>query len=76
MTVFGMMSGTVRGTTFGAIGTILHWIALNEPASYLVVAIAVGGPLLSYFLIVSWPRRPEAENPMIQYTREHPEMPE
>ena len=71
---FAFLSETVRGKTFECIGAVLHWIDVYQPVSYLVVLLFVAAPLLSYLLIVSWPRPQEMENPLVQYRREHPDM--
>jgi hypothetical protein len=71
---FAFMSATVREKTFFAIGTVMHWIAMNQPFSYLVVMVVLMAPILSYVLIVRWPRTPEADNPLARYRREHPDM--
>jgi hypothetical protein len=71
---FALMSGTVRGKTAECIGTVSHWINVNEPFSYLVVILVLMAPALSALLIASWPRTPEADNPLLQYRRDHPDM--
>jgi hypothetical protein len=71
---FMFMSGTVREKTGNTIATVMHWVDVNQPFSYLVVGGFAAAALLSAVLVVRWPQRPEADNPLLQYRREHPDM--
>ena len=71
---FAFMSATVRDKTANVIGTVMHWIALYQPMSYLVVMLVILAPILSGFLVAYWPRTPEPENPLLRYKNEHFDM--
>jgi hypothetical protein len=56
------------GLMAGAGATIASW----APFSYIVLAVLVLGPLVAMYLVHSWPRHVEPENPMAKYRREIP----
>jgi hypothetical protein len=72
--VFALLSSTVRAKTAECVIAVMHWINVYQPLSYVVVAIVFAAPILSYLLMACWPRTAEAENPLVQYRREHPDM--
>lgn len=53
------------------IESISHWIAVNQPTSYWVVGFVGGCALLSFLIVLRWPRRDDYIDPLIQYRREH-----
>ena len=71
---FLFMSDTARGKIGDTMAAVTQWINAYQPVSYMVVAIILMAPLLSYLLVLRWPRTPDPENPLNQYKREHPEM--
>ena len=71
---FLMMSASFREKTGNAIGTVSHLINVYQPLSYFVLAAFGATALLAYLIMVRWPQRPEAENPMIEYRRENPDL--
>lgn len=68
---FAFLSATVREKTANIIGTVMHWITLYQPLSYVVVMIVIAAPLISFLLVANWPRTPDPENPLLQYRREN-----
>jgi len=71
---FAFLSATVRDKTANVIGTMMHWINLYQPLSYLVVMVVILAPVLSFFLVAHWPRTQEPENPLLRYKNEHLDM--
>jgi hypothetical protein len=72
--MFLMICGETRNFGAGLISGFFHWIDANQPVSYFVLMGLGVAALLSMVLIVRWPGIPEADNPLAQYKREHPEM--
>jgi hypothetical protein len=71
---FLMLSGSFREKIGNAIGTVSHLVNVYQPLSYFVLAGFGAAAMIAYLLMVRWPQRPEADNPLLQYRREHPDM--
>jgi hypothetical protein len=71
---FLFMSAAAWEKTGNFIGTFSHWVNVNQPTSYLVLGLMAAAGLLAFLLIARWPQRPEADNPLLQYRRDHPDL--
>jgi len=71
---FLMMSSSFREMTGNAIGTVSHLINVYQPLSYIVLAGFAATAFVAYLLMARWPQRPEADNPMIEYQRQNPDV--
>ena len=43
-----------------------------SPFSYILLAIFLAGPLVSVFIMKTWPEKEEPENPLAKYKHEAP----
>lgn len=73
---FLSMSGEVRAKTGDFIGSMMNWIEVTRPLSYMILCGFAACALLAFLLVARWPQREEAINPLVQYRRDHPEMDE
>lgn len=71
---FAFLSDTVRDKIFDFVGGASHWIDVNQPFSSLALMVVAAAALLALLLVVRWPKTPEADNPLLQYRRDHPDM--
>lgn len=58
----------LQGTVSGASAFLHDW----APYSYVLLALIATAPMVSAYLLYTWPPREEPENPMAKYNRETP----
>jgi len=52
----------------------MSWVDHYSPLSYFVLLAMACAAMIALLVVVSWPGLPEADNPLAQYKRDHPDM--
>lgn len=71
---FVLISDKGRGLLFGFVDGASAWVDHNRPFSYVVLLAMACAALLAVLVVASWPGMPEADNPLAQYKRDHPDL--
>jgi hypothetical protein len=71
--IFILIAPKSREFLITSIGQANENLSKWAPFSYIVVALLIAAPIVSFFVIKTWPEHKEPENPMTKYRREVPE---
>ena len=67
---FLMITPKFRAVLDVWLGDGQKWLTAWAPLSYMIVAAAIAAPFAVMFLMASWPKPVEPENPLARYKHE------
>ena len=71
--VFVFITPQTRGFLGGVFAHTGENLQAYAPFSYILLGLLLAAPVVSLFVMKTWPEREEPENPMAKYRREVPD---
>ncbi len=72
--IFVLMTPQCQAFLHITAGDASTFIGAWAPLSYVLIAFLLVGPLVAMYLVHTWPKHEEPENPMVKYQRETPSV--
>jgi hypothetical protein len=73
---FLLIKPSTREFVLASVAGGMDWMNSWAPFSFIVVAVLIAAPIVSIFLIRTWPVHVEPENPMAKYRRDPMQEPD
>jgi len=68
--VFILIAPSSRAFIAASLGSVGVWLYSWAPLSFVLLTILLAAPIISVYLVKTWPVQHEPENPMAKYRRE------
>ncbi len=72
MLIFVAIAPQSRAFITGVLNHTADFLTAWSPVSYILLAMFLAGPLVSVFVVKTWPEKEEPENPLDKYKHEVP----